>query len=240
MTVLSSCNNDSIYTILFYDVRENIEYVVGHTNEKVYSIDVKALEFNECPQGRTAGLIIFESDTYIGITPYEHLYLTNDQMENQDYNFVNNKYLELTEEELVVTWYEKQSSEEVSFQIQDLYYYVTLGYYQDGEHPFYFGAYELGAYDNLGNQLQHMFLYNYGSGFAIFLDSGSSIATKFQFLNITIENTKDDVKILMPSGYIGGVIKLDLEINEKQYTNFENQDVELFAIPHVDTSLMGY
>jgi hypothetical protein len=236
MILLSSCKDDSIYTISFYDISSETSYIVGHTNEKVYSIDIKALEFNELPNGKSSGLIIFESDVYIGIAPYAHLNFSNEQKENQEYNYVYNTYLELTEDELVVTWYEKDLTEKVNLVEEATYFNVTLGYYPTGQHIFYYGAYELGTYDNLGNEMQNMFLYNYGSGFTISLDSGSTIATKFQFMIISIENTKDDVKVLLPSQYIGGVIKLDLDMTEKQIYSFENQEIELFATPHVQTT----
>ena len=88
--------------------------------------------------------------------------------------------------------------------------------------------------------MKNMLLYNYGSGFTISLDSGSTISTKLQFLIIIIKNTKDDVKVLLPSQYIDGVIKLDLEIDEKQLYSFNNKEVELFARSHVGTILNGY
>lgn len=236
MILLSSCKDNSIYTISFYDISSKTSYIVGHTNEKVFSIDVKALEFNGLPMGKSSGLIIFESDVYIGVAPYAHLNFSDEQMENQEYNYVYDTYLELTEDELVVTWYEKELTEKANLVEEIIYFNVSLGYYPTGQHIFYSGAYELGIYDNLGNEMQNMFLYNYGSGFTISLDSGSTVATKFQFMTISIENTKDDVKVLLPSQYIGGVIKLDLDMTEKQFYSFENQEVELFAIPHVQTT----
>lgn len=233
ISLLSSCKDSSIYTVLFYDASSKETYIVGHTNEKVYSIDIKALEFSELPNGKSSGLIIFESDLYIGITPYQNLNFTNEQLEIEENNYVYNTYLELTEDELVVTWHEKETIEKINLETEIEYIYVSLGYYPIGEHPFYAGAYEVNTYDNLGNEMQNMFLYNYGSGFSISLDSGSTVTSKFEFMSISIDNTKENVKVFMPTYYIGGVSKSDLESGEKQYYTFENQEVELFAIPHV-------
>ncbi|MBU1094398.1 MAG: hypothetical protein KKH01_08050 [Firmicutes bacterium] len=236
MMLLSGCRNSGIYTVSFYDISTNKSYLLTHTNEKVFSIFNEVLYTKELPMGINPGLIIFESDTYIGISPCTYVQFSSEQLEDENISFIYTTYSRLTEPDLVVTWYEKETSEKISLTFEDVFLNVSLGYYPAGTHSFYAGAYELGVYDNYGYQLQNMFLYSYGYGFTISWDYGTTVTSKFGFKKISIENTLDDIQILLPSQYVGGVDKLDLEINEKQFYNFENHEVELFAIPFVKST----
>ncbi|PKK97506.1 MAG: hypothetical protein CVV58_00955, partial [Tenericutes bacterium HGW-Tenericutes-3] len=231
---LSSCTGNTLYTVFFYNISSGEIHEIGQLNEKSYSIDYTDFDFSVLENGISAGLIGVESDNEIGICPFSYVHYSPEQLQIEDFLFIENLFVSESESLLNVTWYLKETKEKVRFVSGDeLYLYVNIGYYSSGVHIFGVGAYKFDVNDIMGRNLESIYIYNIESGFTITLDSSSSLLSRFAFSRIAIANTEDNIEVFLPFDYIGGVLIDELNSTDKIIYSFGNQSIELYARPIV-------